>query len=94
MSRVRTEQARCRSLADAGCKRAGGYTFLVFEWLPWTVAGCCCKCAVFVQPQMLAAQASALSGHLELVVDNPPQQLALDCLQDTQRNSANGTGSS
>ena len=80
MSRVTTEQARCRSLADAGCKRAGGYTFLVFDWLPWTAAGCCRKCAVFVKPQLLAAQASTMGNHLQLIVDNVPKQLALDCL--------------
>lgn len=80
MSRVQTEQARCRSLADAGCKRAGGYTFLVFDWLPWTAADCCRKCAVFVKPQLLAAQASTMGNHLQLIVDNVPKQLALDCL--------------
>lgn len=80
MSRVTTEQARCRSLTDAGCKRAGGYTFLVFEWLPWTGAGCCRKCAVFAKPQLLAAQASTMGNHLQLIVDNVPKQLALDCL--------------
>lgn len=94
MSRVTTEQARCRSLADAGCKRVGGYTFLVFEWLPWTAAGCCRKCAVFVKPQLLAAQASTLGGHLELVVNNAPKQLTLDCLAPGQRGAANGTGCS
>lgn len=80
MSRVTTEQARCRSLSDAGCKRAGGYTFLVFDWLPWTGAGCCRKCAMFVKPQLLAAQASTMGNHLQLIVDNVPKQLALDCL--------------
>jgi len=94
MSRVTTEQARCRSQADAGCKRAGGYTFLVFEWLPWTAASCCRKCAVFVKPQLLAAQASTLGGHLELVVNNAPQQLTLDCLAPGQRGAANVTGCS
>lgn len=88
MSRVTTEQVRCRSLADAGCKRAGGYTFLVFEWLPWTAAGCCRKCAVFVKPQLLAAQASTLGGHLQLIVDNVPKQLALDCLASGASNAA------
>lgn len=94
MSRVTTEQARCRSQADAGCKQAGGYTFLVFEWLPWTAAGCCRKCAVFVKPQLIAVQASTLGGHLELVVNNAAQQLTLDCLAPGQRVAANGTGCS
>lgn len=94
MSRVTTEQARCRSLADAGCKRVGGYTFLVFEWLPWTAAGCCRKCAVFVKPQLLAAQASTLGGHLELVVNNALHQPTLDCLAPGQRGATNGTGCS
>ncbi|WP_238215438.1 hypothetical protein [Pseudomonas sp. PAGU 2196] len=52
----------------------------MFEWLPWTAAGCCRKCAVFVKPQLVAAQASTLGGHLQLIVDNVPKQLALDCL--------------
>lgn len=92
MSRVNTEQARCRSQADSGCKRAGGYTFLVFDWLPWTSAGCCRKCAVFVKPQLLAAQASTMGGHLQLIVDNVPKQLALDCLAQGERGAAHGTG--
>lgn len=94
MSRVQTEQARCRSQADAGCKRAGGYTFLVFDWLPWTAAGCCRKCAVFVKPQLLAAQASNMGNHLQLIVDNVPKQLALDCLVSAEQGAAHGTGCS
>ncbi|GLO23889.1 hypothetical protein PPUJ21368_17170 [Pseudomonas putida] len=90
MSRVTTDQARCQSQADAGCKRAGGYTFLVFEWLPWTAAGCCRKCAVFVKPQLLAAQASTMGGHLQLIIDNAPKQLTLDCPALGQRGAANG----
>ncbi|WP_182330261.1 hypothetical protein [Pseudomonas asiatica] len=35
---------------------------------------------MFVKPQLLAAQASTMGNHLQLIVDNVPKQLALDCL--------------
>ncbi|MBF8766022.1 hypothetical protein IR009_12390 [Pseudomonas putida] len=66
----------------------------MFDWLPWTTAGCCRKCAVFVKPQLLAAHASTMGNHLQLIVDNVPKQLALDCRVSAERGAAHGTGCS
>ncbi|MFV3381979.1 hypothetical protein [Pseudomonas sp. NY15354] len=45
-----------------------------------------------MKPQLLAAQASTMGGHLQLIVDNVPKQLALDCLVQGERGVAHGTG--
>ncbi|MBI6925917.1 hypothetical protein JET66_14805 [Pseudomonas putida] len=43
-----------------------------------------------MKPQLLAAQASTMGGHLQLIVDNAPQQLTLDCPVPGQQGAANG----
>ncbi|WP_186506680.1 hypothetical protein [Pseudomonas putida] len=45
---------------------------------------------MFVKPQLLAAQASTMGGHLQLIIDNVPKQLTLDCPAPGQRDAANG----
>jgi len=94
MSRIQTKQMRCKSQQDARCKRAGGYAFLVLDWLPWTVHGCCRECAVFVYPQLLTAHARTLGTHMQLVVDNTPMQMALECVGVIDRGAADGAGCS
>lgn len=94
MSRIETKQMRCKTQADARCKRAGGYSFLVLDWLPWTVIGCCRECAVFAHPPMLTAHARSLGNHLQLAVDNQPRPMAMDCFAPEERGAANVTGCS
>lgn len=54
------KQMRCSHGYAGQCKRAGGYTFLVLDHLPWTLIGMCRKCAEEVRKDLIyeAAQAT------------------------------------
>lgn len=47
------KQMRCSHGYAGQCKRAGGYHFLVIEWLPWTVIGMCRPCAEEVRKDLI-----------------------------------------
>ncbi|EGB99159.1 hypothetical protein G1E_09592 [Pseudomonas sp. TJI-51] len=70
MSQISTALVRCRWQADHQCKKAGGYAFLVFDWLPWTTKGMCRECARFAAPQLITQAAFRVQGALQLVIDN------------------------
>jgi hypothetical protein len=58
------KQMRCSHGYAGHCKRAGGYHFLVADWLPWTLIGMCRPCAEEVRKDLIyqAAQAVGLRG--------------------------------
>lgn len=47
------KQMRCSHGYAGQCKRAGGYHFLVVEWLPWTLIGMCRPCAEEVRKDLI-----------------------------------------
>ena len=47
------KQTRCSHGYAGQCKRAGGYHFLVVEWLPWTLIGMCRPCAEEVRKDLI-----------------------------------------
>lgn len=47
------KQARCNHGYAGQCKRAGGYTFLVLDFLPWTLIGMCRSCAEEVRKDLI-----------------------------------------
>jgi len=47
------KQARCSHQQAGKCKRAGGFTFLIVEFLPWTQIGMCRPCAEEVRKDLI-----------------------------------------
>jgi hypothetical protein len=47
------KQMRCSHGYAGQCKRAGGYHFLVIDWLPWTLIGMCRPCAEEVRKDLI-----------------------------------------
>ncbi|MFT8234516.1 hypothetical protein PSEMO_53260 [Pseudomonas putida] len=63
MGAVLFKQARCSYGYSGKCQRANGLSFLVVEFLPWTVIGMCRECAVEVKPDLIwLANKAALAG--------------------------------
>lgn len=64
MGPVLFKQARCSYGYAGKCQRANGLSFLVVEFLPWTVIGMCRDCAVEVKPDLIwLANKAALAGN-------------------------------
>ena len=53
--KLNCQQARCLAKTDPRCRKAGGNTFLVLTWLPWTIGHCCRKCAELLNPELIKA---------------------------------------
>ena len=47
------QQARCAHDYSGKCKRVGGFTFLVVDFLPWTLIGMCRPCAEEVRKDLI-----------------------------------------
>ncbi len=47
------QQARCTHGYSGKCKGAGGFTFLVLDFLPWTLTGMCRPCAEEVRKDLI-----------------------------------------
>jgi len=47
------KQARCQHSHAGKCKRIGGFTFLVLDFLPWTQIGMCRPCAEEVRKDLI-----------------------------------------
>ena len=47
------QQARCTHGYSGKCKGAGGFTFLVLDFLPWTLIGMCRPCAEEVRKDLI-----------------------------------------
>jgi hypothetical protein len=47
------KQARCSHNYAGKCKRKGGFTLLVFDFLPWTLIGMCRPCAEEVRKDLI-----------------------------------------
>lgn len=47
------KQGRCSHRYAGSCSRAGGVTFIVADFLPWTLVGMCRLCAVEVRPDLI-----------------------------------------
>lgn len=47
------KQTRCTYRYAGSCRRAGGVTFLVLDFLLWTQIGMCRLCAVEVRPDLI-----------------------------------------
>lgn len=47
------QQARCTHGYSGKCKGAGGFTFLVLDFLPWTLIGMCRLCAEEVRKDLI-----------------------------------------
>lgn len=47
------QQARCTHGYSGKCKGAGGFTFLVLDFLPWTLIDMCRPCAEEVRKDLI-----------------------------------------
>jgi hypothetical protein len=47
------QQARCHHGYSGKCKGVGGFTFLVIEFLPWTLIDMCRPCAEEVRKDLI-----------------------------------------
>lgn len=47
------QQARCAHGYSGKCKRVEGFTFLVVDFLPWTLIGMCRQCAEEVRKDLI-----------------------------------------
>jgi hypothetical protein len=47
------QQARCPHGYSGKCKGTGGFTFLVVDFLPWTLIGMCKPCAEEVRKDLI-----------------------------------------
>lgn len=61
------KQMRCSHGYAGQCKRAGGYTFLVLDHLPWTLIGMCRKCAEEVRKDLIYEAAQAVLRRYALI---------------------------
>ena len=47
------KQARCNRRFSGGCAQVDGYSFLVLDFLPWTLIGMCRPCAEEVRKDLI-----------------------------------------
>lgn len=66
------KQGRCIGMDYRQCAQAGGMTFLVVDWLPWTAAGYCRECARSLRPDLIA-RFERSRGPFTLVSNSPPE---------------------